>query len=223
MFFKILKNKEQSKNVNFILKPNINAFEINKIYISGFFKFLWNNPEAVYNILKNSNNDIIENNLANFFVNNFFNNFLSENSLENNLLYIITMMLKDEIDNMKDISLVDAFLENSKVSFLLKEMINFPEIQSYFKKIIFQMIEKMEDNYSWKKVNFNMSQTYSELKNFVLEENSKASKKNKKSIEEICKNFINMKLNENKMNTIEENEYLNEKNIKQGIDLEASF
>lgn len=149
--------------------------------MSTFFKSLWNYPEAVYYILKISDYELVEKDLASFFMNNFYNNFISENSIENNLLYVIAMILKEEIDNMKEIPQINTFLENSKASFLLKEMINFPDVQLYFKKIILQMFEKMENNYSWKKMEFDLSLIHQDMKEFIENENKKSSKKNKKN------------------------------------------
>lgn len=208
---------------NYALKTNLNTFEINKIYIATFLKILWNYPEAVYIILKNADKEIIEKNLGKFIMNNFFNNYMGSSKLENNLLYVLTMMIKEEINSFVDIPQINTFLEKSKASFLLKEMINFPEVQLYFKKIIFQMVEKMENDYSSKKMNFNLTQIHQELKDYINEENKKLNKKNKKSVADISKQFINMKLNEQSMNTLEDNEILDDIKIKKGVDLDESF
>ena len=208
---------------NYALKSNLNDFEINKIYISTFFKILWNYPEAIFFILKNTEKEIIEKNMAKFLMNNFFNNYMSDSKLENNLLYIIAMMIKEEINSFTELPPINIFLEKSKASFFLKEMINFPEIQLYFKKIIFQTVEKMENDYSSKKMNFNMLQIYQELKDYIDEQNKKSNKKNKKTVDEIIKQFINMKLNEQSMNTFEDNEILDDIKIKKGVDLNESF
>ena len=72
--------------------------DIYNVFISSFLKGLWNWPEGIYQILKNSNDDIVKTNLAPFIVNNLYCNYLSANYIENNLLYVITLMLKAEID-----------------------------------------------------------------------------------------------------------------------------
>ena len=155
-------------------------------------------------------------------MNNFFDNYLNGNSLENNLLYIITMMLKEEIDNLKEIPQYNNFLDNSKASLFLEKMINFPDVQLYFKKIIFHMVESMENNYSWKNMNFSFSKIYHNIKKFMEEENKKFSKKNKKTAEEICYKYIKMKLNEQCINTFDNDEYSDEYKKKR-LDLDASF
>ena len=99
---------------NYALKSNLNDFEINKIYISTFFKILWNYPEAIFFILKNTEKEIIEKNMAKFLMNNFFNNYMSDSKLENNLLYIIAMMIKEEINSFTELPPINVFLEKSK-------------------------------------------------------------------------------------------------------------
>ena len=145
---KILIDTNINENKNDI-KPtlgNLDDFEVNKIFIMSFLKGLWSHPEAVYHILKNSDNKIIKSNLAPFIMNNFYCNYLSGNYIENNLLYIITMMLKEEINGLKSIDQVnDVFLENSKCALLLEQLRRMPDIQIYFKNIILKTVEKMEN------------------------------------------------------------------------------
>ena len=84
---------------------------LDKIYISSFFKILWNCPEIVHRILVNSEKEAINKNLSSFIINNLYCNLLSGNYMENNLLFIITRMLKDEIETLDNINQVDK-LEN---------------------------------------------------------------------------------------------------------------
>ena len=76
----------------------------------------------MYNVLKNTEINVVRANLAPFIVNNFYCNYLSGNYMENNLLYIITLMLRDEVDKLKNIDQFDFFLENTKCGFLLEEL-----------------------------------------------------------------------------------------------------
>ena len=129
----MLINKERTKakrppNKRYCLNPSLDEFEINKVFITSFLNGLWNYPEAIYHILNNSEIDIVKSNLASFIANNFYCNHLSGNYMENNLLYVITMMLKDEIDKLDNINQVDKFLENTKCGYLLEELQNMPDI-----------------------------------------------------------------------------------------------
>ena len=66
--FRLKSSKKLGKfgKITYNLRPNFNNFEINKVYISTFLKTLWNYPEAVYFIIKSSDNDVVEKVLANF-------------------------------------------------------------------------------------------------------------------------------------------------------------
>ena len=126
----------------------------------------------------NSDSSFVKSNLAPFIVNNFYCNYLSGNYIENNLLYIITMMLKDEIDKLDNINQVDKFLENTKCGFLLEELQNLPDIQIYFKNVIIKTVEKMERTYSFKTLNFNVSAILNQLNKLKESEEKKNVKKN---------------------------------------------
>ena len=131
--------------------------KINKIFISSLLKNLWNYPEAMYHILLNSDDEIVQKDLASFIVNNFYCNYLSGNYMENNLLYVITMMLKDEINKLNNINQVDDFLENSKCGFLLEELQKMPDIQIFFKKVIQKTVETIERTSSSRGIKFNIA------------------------------------------------------------------
>ena len=121
----------------------MDEFKINKVFITHFFKGLWNCPEVMYQILINSTDGEVKANLAPFIVNDFYCNYLSGNYMENNLLYVITLMLKDEIDKLEKIEQIDTFLENNKCGFILEELQKMPDIQIYLKKVIFRIIENI--------------------------------------------------------------------------------
>ena len=127
-------------------------------------------------------------------MNNFYCNHLSGNYIENNLLYVITMMLKDEIDKLENINQVDKFLENTKCGFLLEELIKIPEIQIYFKKVIFKTVEKIERIYSFREINFKVSKILEELIKLKNDEENKINKNNDKNIDEYYKKIINSTL-----------------------------
>ena len=209
-----------------ILNPNLNAFEINKVYISNFLKNLWNCPEVIYSIIKHSELPIVSEHLSDFIVNNFFCNDLSNNYLENNLLYVIAMVLKDEIDQLNDINDINKFLENSKAGCLLREMIRLPDIQLYFKKLIYRTIEKIESNGSSQKFNFNLTSTYIDIKKFIA--NEKKSSKHITNDKKICLKYMRTKIIEQSVNTKNEEsdddeETPSDEDIKKQFELDTSF
>ena len=221
----MLINKERAKNKTkeisnktYSLSPSLDDFEINKVYIISFLNNLWKNPEAIYNILNNSEIDIVKSNLSSFIVNNFYCNHLSGNYMENNLLYVITMMLKDEIDKLKNINQVDQFLENTKCGYLLEELQNMPDIQIYFKNVIIKAIEKLERSYSFKRIIFNVPKILNQLNKLKESEEKKIGKKKNIKINEIYKKIVD-KLLEQSINFSKE-ELKKKKNQKDEIFME---
>ena len=168
---------------------------LNKVFISSFLKTLWNRPDIMHHILINTEPKIIKSNLAPFIANNFYCNLLSGNYMENNLLYIITIMLKDEIDKFDNAQQVGCFLEDTKCSYILEELRKMPDIQIYFKKVILKTVEKMERNYSFREIKFNVQEILSELNKLKKDEEKKHGKKiNSRELDEIYKVIINSKV-----------------------------
>ena len=144
----------------------------------------------MYQILKNTDAKVIESNLAPFIVNNFYCNYLSGNYIENNLLYIIAMLLKDEIKELKNINQVDNFLEKTKSGFLLEQLIRMPDIQIYFKNVILKTVEKMERSCSFKTINLNISNKAKEFNKLLDIEKTKLKVKKNFNIDEISKKIM---------------------------------
>ena len=84
--------------------------------------------------------------LAPFFGNNFFQNLLSPYTVEENLLYVISLLLKNEIDKLSSENDLDIFLNNSRCGYLLNELRKKREVITYAKTVIFGLIEKLENN-----------------------------------------------------------------------------
>ena len=148
-------------------------FGINKVFISSILNHLWNCPEEMHDILMNTEPKIIQENLAPFIVNNYYSNYLSGNYMENNSLYIITMMLKDEIDKLENVDQLDSFLENSKCGYLLEELRKMPDVQIYFKNVILKTVENIERKYSFKEIKFNVEEIYKDLMKYKKDEEKK--------------------------------------------------
>ena len=170
------------------------VFNVNQIFISSFLKGLWNHPEVIYHILNNTETEIIQNNLAPFICHNFFCNHLSGNYLENNLLYIIAMMLRDEVDKLENVHQVENFLENTKCGYLLEELINVPDVQIFFNRVISKTVEKIERNYSFREIKFNVQDILKEFMKIKEDEKKKIRHKEEKNLDEHYKNIINRKL-----------------------------
>ena len=99
-------------------------------YIPKFFEFLWDDPKIVSKLLLNSNIEDIKKNLAPFFVNNFYENILSSEYIEDNLMYLITLILFEEIKDLRKEN-YNKFLEETVSGYLLEQLKNKIDIQNY--------------------------------------------------------------------------------------------
>ena len=143
--------------------------------------------------------------------------------MENNLLYVITMMLKDEINKLDNINQVDNFLENSKCGFLLEELQKNPDIQIFFKNIIQKTVEKIENTSSSREIKFNIAEKQKELIELKKAEEKKTGKKIEKNyyydkiINKINNKLIDQSINQSTEETSKKVKERNDKFIKKYI------
>ena len=205
------------------------------LYITDLLKKLWENPKIVSIILSNSDIEDLKNNLADFFMNNFYENILSSKCIENNLLYLISLLLKDEINNLLNKETPEFFLNSTRCGYFLEKLIEKKELKMYFKTILFDVFEKLNNEFSREFLSFeaeilneNIKNLQHENKNITIETNEENNLKGKdclnskiikKDIENNKNILFNIKyskaLNENDLN-----KYLSEKennNIKDFI------
>ena len=97
--------KQDTYNIKYELVENLAKDpvlgELNS-YIPNFMFSLWKEPKIVCKLLLSSNSKDMKDNLSNLFCNNFYENILSPNYIEHNLLFLITLLLKEEISNYND-------------------------------------------------------------------------------------------------------------------------
>ena len=74
-----------------------NILENLKYFFPHLMFYLWENPQKMALILQNADITDVKNYLANFIVNNFYENILSPNFIEENLIYVLTLLLNEEI------------------------------------------------------------------------------------------------------------------------------
>ena len=88
------------------------------MYIPKFLNDLWEEPKLIAKILMKADNIEVKKILAPFICNNFYQNIISPYSIEENLLYVISLMLKEEINNLDSITQVNNFLKNTPCGYL---------------------------------------------------------------------------------------------------------
>ena len=141
----VLFNKNNIKGKKFVLKENLVDFDVMYNFIPNFFYYLWGNPKLVADIIKNCDIKDIKASLANLFINNFYKNILSNDYVENNLLYVLTILIKDEIDNLKNVDDSDKFMgDESKVGVFMNELRKNNDIKCFFKTSILNIISDLE-------------------------------------------------------------------------------
>ena len=119
--------------------------------------YLWENPKFIANLISHSDINDIKENLSYLIVNNFYENILSSNCIEDNLMYIFALLLKQEISNLSSSENPEIFLDNTPSSFLLSKLTNKPNIQTFFKTTIVNEVEKIEVNSSNRSININVN------------------------------------------------------------------
>ena len=152
-------------------------------YVPMFMNYLWENPKIISFLLINSKKDDVKKYLAPLIVNNFYENILSSNYIEDHLLYVIGLLLKNEIDNdlnnKKDCS---SFLEDTPCGIVLEQLKEKQDIQAYFKTLIFKIVEQLEVESSSYEINFSVKsiqEEFNKSKEEIEAEYKKTGKKQK--------------------------------------------
>ena len=152
-----------------------NILENLKHFFPHLMFYLWENPQKMALILQNADITDVKNYLANFIVNNFYENILSPNFIEENLIYVLTLLLHEEINSLLYAEQHSLFLDDTCSGYLLEELRKKKDIQTFFKNVITESIENLEINFSNYKFNFDIEKMNSnyleEIKNKIKIEN----------------------------------------------------
>ena len=89
-------------------------------------------------------------------MNNFYENILSSSFIEDNLMYVITMILADEIQNIESPKDFDKFLDDTSCGYFLKELNFKMDVKNFYKIIMENLVESLENMSSSKIINFNV-------------------------------------------------------------------
>ena len=130
-------------------------FELLYYALNSYLKYIWKSPKSMATILLNCDLDNIKE-LKHLVTHNFYDNFNELNSKEEQLIYIIYILLKKEISNLKDPNTnLSKFLDNTICSYIFEEFLTKKEVQSFFKSIIIDIIKSLEETSN--KIEFNFS------------------------------------------------------------------
>ena len=177
----LYEREEKSAKIKFVLCENNELLKELNNYIPNLFSYLWENQQIMSILLLNSNICEIQTNLAPFIINNFYDNVLSNNSIENNLIYLLSLMLKEEISHLNHIYDDDLFLKETPCGYLLSELRKKNDIQDFFKNILLKFIEDLE-NSSYRAFNLDVENIIDSYKNNISEKEKEDKIKDKKPI-----------------------------------------
>ena len=93
-------------------KQQYKEFDSLAICIPPFMKNIWDNPKSVAIILSKLDQKYLID-ISHFIVHNLYDNIVSTKNNEHQLMYIISLLLKKEIDEMKDDNDILSFLNNT--------------------------------------------------------------------------------------------------------------
>ena len=164
-------------------------------YVPLFMNHLWENPKIVANLLINSNKEDLKS-LASLIANNFYENILSSSYIEDHLLYVISLILKNEIDNnVNQKNDYEKFLDDTPCGILLEQLKMKQEVQTFFKTLIFKIVSNLEEESSSYEINFNVKNIQEEF-NKTKDEIEKEYKKTGKKQKIIKNDYFIKKINE---------------------------
>ena len=135
MYKLITDNQEKSKLLGAI-----------NIYAPEFFQEIWNNPKSIATVLLKADKKDLKNYLAHFIVHSLYDNISSLNHRDDQLIYIITLLLKEEINSLTTVD--NTFFMEKPCGILLEELNKKKEVKSFFKPIVLEIIKKLETKYS---------------------------------------------------------------------------
>ena len=120
------------------------------IYIPNFIYSIWNNPKSLATILLITDIKDINNNIDHFIVHNLYENIFSSNGIQDQVIYIIALLLIEEINKLGEDSHINllTFLNSTPCGYILEELLQKKEVQSFFKNIIRDILKIMEALYS---------------------------------------------------------------------------
>ena len=221
---KIMKMANETKEeFELIYEENEIKKYFNGLYtlIKNLLILLWEDPKIFATFIMNTNKLNFKKNLSFWVSENFYGNELSSNYKNGHLLYMITLILKKEINDLNfddksnnmDNNILN-FLNNTSCSLILSQLYKKIEIKPYFKKVLFEIIQKFELIYSPQKLSLDPKLINSDifLNNNFEKECEKESKMfkyyllslNKEELEKFqedtdnqnMKEYISMKLEE---------------------------
>jgi len=120
------------------------------VFIKDFMEDLWNNPKSIFKIFSKGTK-IHAKELSHFIVHNFYDNIFSSNKKEDQLIYIVSLLLKNEIINLNNDNpsqSINDFLNDTPTEYIAKELIHKKDVQIFFKECLVKVLKQIENKYT---------------------------------------------------------------------------
>ena len=193
-------NKTSDKEER-ILELCNNETDVLSSYIQSLLGKLWENPKLIASIIEKTDFNDLKEHLAPFFANNFYENILSTDCIDDNLMYILTLLLQSEINNLKDINQKDKFLNNTPCGIMFEEIYKKIEVQNYLNKITKNAIENLDkENQLYYDLNKIVEELNNEIPNEMNEDKKRSEDFNKKYLSNLDISHMDKLIEENKNN-----------------------
>ena len=193
-------NKTSDKEER-ILELCNNETDVLSSYIQSLLGKLWENPKLIASIIEKTDFNDLKEHLSPFFANNFYENILSTDCIDDNLMYILTLLLQSEINNLKDINQKDKFLNNTPCGIMLEEIYKKIEVQNYLNKITKNAIENLDkENQLYYDLNKIVEELNNEIPNEMNEDKKRSEDFNKKYLSNLDISHMDKLIEENKNN-----------------------
>ena len=160
------KNKENNiinqKDYNFNITKHLkNFYAGSEDDIIQFFFYFRENHSAMARLIKYIPLEKRKS-LATFLCHFFYDNFFCENEMEEEIVYIVLFLLKEELENSLS-PLSNNFLQDSFLKYFLIELGNKFKIRNYFDVILAPLIKDIEDKNSF---NYNLNIIHNSKKHY---------------------------------------------------------
>lgn len=114
--------------------------------------------------------------VASLLTNNFYENIFSSAFIEKELLVILYLSLKNEIFELQNPNVPQAFLKETINSYLFRGLLRKDDIKSYFGIVLKDLLEKMENKEESTELNFEIGKIISEIIKYQTEKQSTGPK-----------------------------------------------
>ena len=176
------------------------------LYILNLIRVLWEQPKLVAEIIEQIDINELKEHLGSFFALNLYENLFSSDCIEDNLLYVLTLLMQSEIKNLNDINQKDKFLIDTHCGVMFEEIYKKVEVQMYLNMITKNAIENLEKKYSNNKIEFNLNKIVDELNskssNQINDDANRRDEFNQKYIPNLDESSLTKMLSENKNSNI---------------------